>query len=92
MISHLRHSLPKVVLHFYTWEEITCIELLGMFQGKDTFWNFAVVVQVKNRLLKGTESYLDTEKLCHQIESGTNPRLIINAGVRSVTGGHQMGR
>lgn len=45
------------------WEEVTCIELLGMVQGSDTFWDFSVKVQAKNSLLRNTASHLDEDKL-----------------------------
>jgi hypothetical protein len=59
------------------WKEITCIELLGMLQNADAFWDFAVQVQTKNLLLRGTPSYLKETELCHRIESGMTQKLAL---------------
>lgn len=59
------------------WEEIVRIELLGMTQGNDMFWDFAVAVQAKNSLLRQTDSYLAKEHLRHRIESGMNQKLAL---------------
>jgi hypothetical protein len=59
------------------WEEVTRIELLGMVQGSDTFWDFSVKVQAKNSLLRNTASHLDEDKLCYRIESGMSQKLVL---------------
>ena len=57
------------------WEEITCIELLGMTQGNLAFWDFSIDVQSKNVLLHNMPSYLTKELLHHHIESRMNQKL-----------------
>jgi hypothetical protein len=59
------------------WEEIMCIELLAMQQGVDSFWDFTVQVQLKNALLRDTDSFLDKDQLRHRIESGMTPKLTL---------------
>jgi hypothetical protein len=59
------------------WEAITRIELLGMTQTGLSFWEFAIAVQAKNSLLRGTTSYLDQEPLRHRIESGMSQKLAL---------------
>ena len=59
------------------WEEVTRIELLGMTQKDESFWDFAIQVQTKNALLRNTPSYLDKEKLRHRIESGMSQKLAL---------------
>jgi hypothetical protein len=59
------------------WEEVTCIELLGMIQEEQSFRDFAVRIQAKNSLLCNILSYLDQEKLCHHIKSGMNQKLTL---------------
>jgi hypothetical protein len=59
------------------WEEITHIELLAMQQGVDSFWDFAVQVQLKNALLCNTNLFLDKDQLRHCIESGMTPKLTL---------------
>ena len=52
------------------WESMMRRQLLAMTQGTESFWNFAVTLQAKNSLLTGTPSYLQKDKLRHQIEAG----------------------
>jgi hypothetical protein len=59
------------------WEEVMCIELLGMTQNNKTFWDFAVAIQAKNSLLCNTNSYLNKDQLRHRIESGMNQKLAL---------------
>jgi hypothetical protein len=47
------------------WEEDTLRELLSMSQGSNSFWDYAVAVQSKNALLRGTTSHLPDDKLRH---------------------------
>jgi hypothetical protein len=60
------------------WEEITCIKLLAMQQGVDSFLDFAMQVQSKNMLLCDTNSFLDKDQLRHHIESGMTPKLTLH--------------
>lgn len=60
------------------WEEITHIELLAMTQGNDSFWDFSVMVQSKNSLLRDTPSYLKEEQIRHCIEAGMQQRLALH--------------
>ena len=57
------------------WESTTRRQLLAMTQGTESFWNFAVALQAKNSLLTGTPSYLQKDKLRHQIEAGIDAKL-----------------
>jgi hypothetical protein len=59
------------------WEEIMRIELLAMMQNNMSFWDFAIQVQAKNSLLRGTPSYLDKESLHHRIELGMAQKLTL---------------
>ena len=52
------------------WEENTRREVLGMSQATNTFWDYAVSLQSKNSLLRGTPSHLSDEQICHQLEAG----------------------
>jgi hypothetical protein len=59
------------------WEEDALRDLLSMTQGTTTsFWDFTVVVQNKNSLLRGTKSHLPDDKLRHQINAGMEVRLL----------------
>ena len=49
------------------WEEDTLRELLSMTQGTSTFWDYAVALQSKNSLLRGTTSELPDDKLRQQL-------------------------
>jgi hypothetical protein len=57
------------------WEEDTLRDLLSTTQGSWSFWDFAVAVQTKNALLRGTTSHLPDDKLRHQINAGMEVRL-----------------
>jgi hypothetical protein len=57
------------------WEETIHIELLGMNQRTNQFWDFTVVVQSKNTFFCDTGSHLNKKKLCHRIESGMTAKL-----------------
>jgi hypothetical protein len=57
------------------WEEDTLCELLSMSQGTSAFWDYAVAVQSKNSLLRGTTSHLPDDKLRHQLKAGMEVRL-----------------
>ena len=57
------------------WEEDTLRKLLSMSQGNSTFWDYAVAVQSKNSLLRGTTSHLPDDKLRHQLGAGMEVRL-----------------
>jgi hypothetical protein len=65
-------------------EEVMCIELLGMIQEEQSFWDFTVKIQAKNSLLHNTPSYLDQEKLCHRIESGMNQKLALHCHLKKI--------
>jgi hypothetical protein len=43
------------------WKALTCMELLSMTQGGDSFWDFSIKVQAKNSLLVNTTSHLNKE-------------------------------
>jgi hypothetical protein len=66
------------------WEEITCIELLQVMQGTDSFWDFLVQVQAKNSILAGTQSHFTEMHLHHHIESSVNPKLALHACLKKV--------
>jgi hypothetical protein len=57
------------------WESTTRRQLLAMTQGNQSFWTFAVALQAKNSLLINTPSYLQKDKLRHQIEAGIDAKL-----------------
>jgi hypothetical protein len=57
------------------WEEDTLHELLSMTQGASTFWDYAVALQSKNSLLRGTISELPDDKLRQQLGAGMEVRL-----------------
>jgi len=57
------------------WESTTRHQLLTMTQGNQVFWTFAVALQAKNSLLINTPSYLQKDKLRHQIEAGIDAKL-----------------
>jgi hypothetical protein len=57
------------------WEQDLRGDILSMSQGDSTFWNYAVNLQSKNSLLKGTTSHLTSEKLRHQLEANMEKRL-----------------
>jgi len=67
------------------WEDTTHRELGAMCQAaKESFWDFAIRIQVKNSMLVGTGSHLDEEKLCHRCESGMEELLAMRcAGERA---------
>jgi len=46
-----------------------------MMQGNQSFWTFAVALQAKNSLLTNTPSYLQKDKLHHQIEARIDTKL-----------------
>jgi hypothetical protein len=43
----------------------------------DSFWDFSVKVQTKNRLLINMMSHLNDEQLCHHMELGMNYKLAL---------------
>jgi len=57
------------------WEEDMLRELLSMTQGTSSFWDYAVAIQSKNSLLRGTTSHLPDDKLHHQLGAGMEVRL-----------------
>src|SRR6267378_5454112 len=57
------------------WEENMCCEVLGMSQPMNTFWDYAVSLQSKNSLLRGTPSHLSDEQIRHQLEAGMENHL-----------------
>ncbi|KIM85721.1 hypothetical protein PILCRDRAFT_5379 [Piloderma croceum F 1598] len=57
------------------WESTTRCQLLAMTQGNQSFRNYAVALQAKNSLLINTPSYLQKDKLRHQIEAGIDAKL-----------------
>ena len=57
------------------WEEDTLREILSMTQGNHTFWDYAIALQSKNSLLRGTTSHLTDDKLRHQLGAGMETRL-----------------
>lgn len=59
------------------WEEITCIELLGMTQKDNAFWAFSVEVQVKNSILRNTQSHLTKKQMHHHLEAGMDMKLAL---------------
>ena len=46
-----------------------------MTQGTSSFWDYAVAIQSKNSLLRGTVSQLPDDKLRHQLVAGMEVRL-----------------
>ena|ERR1700683_505825 len=46
-----------------------------MTQGMTSFWDYDFTAQSKNSLLNSTQSYLDKQKLCHQLEAGMEEQL-----------------
>jgi len=56
------------------WED-SLHELLLMTQGSGTFWDYAITLQSKNSLLRGTTSHLLDDKLRHQLGAGMKVRL-----------------
>ena len=80
----LAHTFTEFMTEFRSgflpedWEGITCIELLAMQQGHDSFWDFAIQVQSKNALLRDTESFFNQDQLHHHIESGMTPKLTLH--------------
>ena len=52
------------------WQDDTHIALSCMHQDNLMFWEFQVVVQTTNMLLKGMPHHLDEMKLCERIQSG----------------------
>jgi hypothetical protein len=74
-------SFNDFMIEFHTnylaedWEEDTLHEILSMTQGNTSFWDFAVAIQNKNSLLRGTTSHLEDDKLRHQINAGMEVRL-----------------
>jgi hypothetical protein len=67
------------------WEEITCIELLQLMQGEDSFWNFSILVQAKNSTLSSMQSHLSEMQLRHRMESGINTTLALRCRLEKVT-------
>ena len=57
------------------WEEYTICEILSMTQENNTFWDYAITLQSKNSLLRGTTLHLLDDKLCHQLSVGMETRL-----------------
>ena len=57
------------------WEEDTLHKVLSMTQGTGTFWDYAIALQSKNSLLRGTVSHLPDDKLRHQLGAGMETRL-----------------
>jgi hypothetical protein len=51
------------------WQDDTHISLLCMQQDSMSFWEFQVVIQTMNALLKGTTHHLNKVKLCECIQS-----------------------
>ena len=74
-------SFNDIMDEFYTnylaedWEEDTLREILSMTQGNHTFWDYAIALQSKNSLLRGTTSHLTDDELCHQLGAGMETRL-----------------
>ena len=66
------------------WEEDTRRDVLGMSQGSDSFWDYAVSLQSKNSLLHGTTSHLSDEQLRHQLGAGMELRLSKKIGGEKV--------
>ena len=66
------------------WEEDTRRDVLGMSQGSDSFWDYAVSLQSKNSLLRGTTSHLSDEQLRHQLGAGMELRLSKKIGGKKV--------
>ena len=66
------------------WEEDTHHNALGMSQGMDSFWNYAVTPQAKNFLLHGTTSHLLDEQVCHQLGASMELRLLKKISVEKV--------
>ncbi|KIM88189.1 hypothetical protein PILCRDRAFT_3223 [Piloderma croceum F 1598] len=57
------------------WESTTRCQLLAMTQGNQSFRNYAVALQAKNSLLINMPSYLQKDKLRHQIEARIDAKL-----------------
>ena len=57
------------------WEEMTWAKFLGLSQNTSSFWQFAVLVQKMNSLLKGTVSHKDPHAIRERIEGGMDQVL-----------------
>ena len=57
------------------WEEMTHAKFLGLSQSTSSFWEFVVLVQKTNSLLKGTPSHKDPHAVCEHIERGMDQVL-----------------
>ena len=66
------------IRHFYLqplWEEMTHTKFLGLSQNTSSFWQYAVLVQKTNSLLKGTVSHKDPCAIHEHIEGGMDQVL-----------------
>ena len=66
------------IRHLYLqplWEEMTCTKFFGLSQNASSFWQFAVLVQKTNSLLKGTVSHKDPRAVRERIEGGMDQVL-----------------
>ena len=57
------------------WEEMTHMKFLELSQNTSSFWQFAVLVQKTNSLLKGTVSHKDPCVVRERIEGGMDQVL-----------------
>ena len=57
------------------WEEMTQAKFLSLSQNMSSFWQFTVLVQKTNSLLKGTVSHKDPCAICEHIEGGMDQVL-----------------
>ena len=57
------------------WEEMTRAKFLSLSQNTTSFWQFAVLVQKTNSLLKGTVSHKDPRAVRERIEGGMDQVL-----------------
>ena len=57
------------------WEEMTHVKFLRLSQNMSSFWQFAVLVQKMNSLLKGTVSHKDPCAVRECIEGGMDQVL-----------------
>ena len=57
------------------WEEMTCAKFLSLSQSMGSFWEFVVLVQKTNSLLKGNPSHKDPHVVHECIEGGMDQVL-----------------
>ncbi|KIM73627.1 hypothetical protein PILCRDRAFT_15062 [Piloderma croceum F 1598] len=71
-------------IHFVNWIKLDCalfeaMTLKEFMTESLSFWEFQVMVQTTNALLKGTPHYLEEQKICECIEGGMDQVLYVQA-------------